>query len=419
MELFILILVLLVVTRLFGELAERLGQPALVGELVSGVLLGAIFVQELGGSPLAVLHELQESRVFKALTELGMFFIMLFAGIEMHPKEMATHSKSAVITAVGGMVVPLALGFALGWHVLPEGEARFAQSAFIGIALAVTAVPATVRILIDLDLLKQRIGQVIVAAAVFDDILSLILLAWLTGLIEAGGGASLVDVAIIAGKVMLFFAVVLPIGRFMYPKIGKHMKKVHVREFDFSVTVIIAIAFGLLAHVLGLHLIIGAFTAGVFFGPGVVGEETFNSVRSKVSGITFGFFAPMFFASIGFELDLSAVSKAPMFLAAIIAVAFVGKLIGAGAGALFSGLPKRESFAVGIGMSARGAVELVIAGIALDAGMFDMPNGGSRIGESLFSSIVIMAVVTTLMVPIILKWVMRSNRAMWGDEDDP
>ena len=120
MELFFLILVLLIATRLFGELAERLGQPALVGELISGVLLGAIFAQEMGGEMIGVLHELQESRVFKALTELGMFFIMLYAGIEMQPREMAAHSKSAIITAVGGMIVPIILGFALGWHVLPE-----------------------------------------------------------------------------------------------------------------------------------------------------------------------------------------------------------------------------------------------------------------------------------------------------------
>lgn len=419
MELFLLILVLLVVTRLFGELAERMGQPALIGELVSGVLLGAIFAHELGGGMLEGLHELQESHVFQTLTELGMFFIMLFAGIEMHPKEVAVHSKSAIMTAVGGMIVPIALGFALGWYMLPEGEARLAQSIFIGIALAVTAVPATVRILIDLDLLNKRIGQVIVAAAVFDDILSLVLLAWLTGLIGAGATLSMVNIAIIAGKVMLFFMVVIPIGRFLFPVIGKYLKNVHVKEIDFSVIVIIAIAFGLLAHVMGLHLIIGAFTAGVFFEPGVAGEKNYESVRSKVSAMTFGFFAPLFFASIGFELDLGAVSKVPMFVLALILVAFIGKLAGAGAGALLSGLGKRESFAVGVGMSARGAVELVIAGIALDAGLFDVPSGDSQIPENLFSSIVIMAVVTTLIVPVLLKWVMSSSAEAWGDQEDP
>ncbi|MBT3703947.1 MAG: cation:proton antiporter [Alphaproteobacteria bacterium] len=415
MELFFLILVLLVVTRLFGELAERLGQPALIGELVSGVLLGAVFAQEFDGGMLEVLHELQESRVFQALTELGMFFIMLFAGIEMHPKEVAAHSKSAILTAVGGMIVPIALGIALGWYVLPDGEAKLAQSIFIGIALAVTAVPATVRILIDLDLLKKGIGQVIVAAAVFDDILSLVLLAWLTGLIGADASPSLVDIAIIAGKVILFFVVVIPAGRFLFPLIGKHLDKVHVKEIDFSIIVIIALAFGLLAHALGLHLIIGAFTAGVFFGPGVAGEKNYDSVRSKVSGVTFGFFAPLFFASIGFELDLSAVFKVPVFVLALIIFAFIGKLVGAGAGALLSGLGKRESFAVGVGMSARGAVELVIAGIALDAGLFDVKGSDSPITESLFSSIVIMAVVTTLLVPVLLKRVMNSKPESWGD----
>lgn len=415
MELFILILVLLVTTRLFGELAERIGQPALVGELVSGVMLGAIFVQELGGGMLDVLHELQESNVFKALTELGMFFIMLFAGIEMHPKEVAVHSRTAALTAFGGMVVPIALGFALGWHVLPESDAKFTQSIFIGIALAVTAVPATVRILIDLDLLNNRVGQVIVAAAVFDDILSLVLLAWLTGWIGVGASFSPADVAVIAGKVMLFFAVVIPIGHYLFPAICRRLRKVRVKEIDFSVMVIIAIAFGLLAHALGLHLIIGAFTAGVFFGPGVAGKKGYESVRSKVSGVTFGFFAPLFFASIGFELDLSAIFKAPLFVLALIFVAFIGKLAGAGLGAMAAGLRRRESMAVGIGMSARGAVELVIAGIALNAGLFDMNGGDTRITESLFSSIVIMAVVTTLMVPVLMKWIINSHAEIWDD----
>jgi Kef-type K+ transport system membrane component KefB len=417
MELFFLILILLVLTRLFGELAERLGQPSLIGELVSGVLLGTIFAQGLGGDMLDSLHELQESHVFETLTELGMFFIMLFAGIEMHPKDMAANSKSAIITAVGGMIVPITLGFALGWYVLPEGEVKFAQAIFIGIALAVTAVPATVRILIDLDLLKARVGQVIVAAAVFDDILSLVLLAWLTGLISAGGGIGFVDIAVIAGKVMVFFIVVVPTGVILFPMVGRHLKKVHVKEIDFSVIVIIAIAFGLFAHLMGLHLIIGAFTAGVFFGPSVVGDGNYENVRGKVSAVTFGFFAPLFFASIGFELNLSAVTGAPLFVLSLIAVAFIAKLIGAGAGAFFSGLNKRESFAVGTGMSARGAVELVIAGIALDAGLFDVPGGGTVITESLFSAIVIMAVVTTILVPVMLKWVMCSSVTIWDDPE--
>ena len=413
MELFFLLLILLVATRLFGELAERMGQPALIGELVSGVLLGALLVQE-AGDLIGSLNELRESRVFKTLADLGMFFIMLFAGIEMHPKEMASHSKSGVFTAIGGMVVPISFGIALGWHVLPEGDLKFAQSIFIGIALAVTVVPATVRILIDLNLLQHRIGQVVVAAAVFDDILSLILLAWLTGLLEVGKDAGFLDIATIAGQVLVFFAIVVPIGNYLFPVIGKRLRRVQVKEIDFSVLLIVALAFGVLSHLLGLHLIIGAFVAGVFFGPGTVGKEGYESVRSKVSAVTFGFLAPLFFASIGFELDLSALGKAPLFVLALIFVAFAGKLLGAGAGAYFSGISKRDSFAIGIGMSARGAVELIIAGIALEAGLFDGANGESRIAESLFSSVVIMAVVTTLLVPVILKVLVSKSHGNGG-----
>ena len=416
MELFFLLLILLVVTRVFGEVAERIGQPSLIGELVSGVLLGAVFANELGGEMLGALDELKSSHVFKALTDLGMFFIMLFAGIEMQPKRMAVHSKSALLTAIGGMIVPTAMGFALGWHILPESDLKFVQSVFLGIALAVTAVPATVRILIDLNLLQSRIGQVVVSAAVFDDILSLLLLAWLTGLLATGVGTGAGDIALIAAKVGMFFAIVLPVGHFLFPVLGRLAQRVRVKEIDFSVLLIIALAFGLLAHVLGLHLIIGAFTAGVFFGPGVVNQKTYDSVQSKVSGVTFGFLAPLFFASIGFELDISALGQAPLFVIALIFVAFLGKLIGAGAGAWISGLSRQESIAVGVGMSARGAVELVIAGIALDAGLFAVQVENSKISDSLFSSIVIMAVVTTLMVPVILKILARRGHLNTGPD---
>lgn len=184
MNLFYVLLILLVATRTFGVIAERLGQPALVGELIAGIALGATVAEYPGIFPDLV--GIADDDVFASITDLGMFFLMLFAGVEMQPHKVLQHSTGSLVVAIGGMLIPFGLGVALGWFFLPDTEARTAQCLFLGTALAITAVPATVRILMDLGQLDTAVGQTIVSAAVFDDIISLLLLAWLTGMIAVG-----------------------------------------------------------------------------------------------------------------------------------------------------------------------------------------------------------------------------------------
>ena len=174
MELLYIILVLLVATRVCGELAERLGQPVLLGELVAGVGLGIVVSSSVATFP--ILATLVDDEGFHAVTELAMFFLMLLAGLELRPKEMARASRAAIGIAVGGLLLPLGLGFAIGYWMLPESELRLAQSLFLGTCLSITAVPVSVRVLSDLGKLQSKLGQVIVAAALIDDILSLFLL---------------------------------------------------------------------------------------------------------------------------------------------------------------------------------------------------------------------------------------------------
>lgn len=401
MDLFYVLLVLLVVTRAFGELAERVGQPALVGELVSGVLLGSVVGRYAEFFP--TLSSLHGNAVFDAITNLGMFFIMLFAGIEMQPSKILEYSRQSLAVAVGGMALPLMLGLGLGYGFLPASEFRMPQALFIGTALAITAVPATVKILIDLGRLRTPSGQIIVSAAVFDDVLSLLLLAWLTALIGSGTTPGVVEFALLALKIVVFFAVTVVVGFYAFPWGGKFLRQVKEKELDFSAMLIAGFAFAVLAEALGLHFILGSFVAGVFFGRKTVDARTYDSVRSKVSGTTFGFLAPIFFASIGLNLSLGAFTEIPLFLVLLIVMAFLGKLIGAGFAARAFGLPRGEAMAVGIGMSARGAVELVIADIALRAGMFSPPGIVSPVLKNLFSAVVIMAIVTTVATPILLK----------------
>jgi Kef-type K+ transport system membrane component KefB len=407
LDLFFILLILLVATRTFGELAERFGQPSLVGELVTGIIIGVLLaIGTETDAEMFGFRGIQNNEVFKAVTDLGMFFIMLFAGIELQPHEIAKHYRAAFSVAIGGMALPLALGFGLGWWFLPHSEYLLIQALFVGTALAITAVPATVRILMDLGRLHSRTGHVIIAAAVFDDVLSLLLLAWLTGFLVAGGAPSIGEVALLGWKIVIFFGVTAFVGIVIYPRGGKLLKHVREKELEISVVLIAALAFSVFADWLGLHFILGAFVAGAYFGRKTVDKRTHDEVRSKISAMTFGFLAPIFFASVGLNLDLSAFTEIPLFLTLLVVAAFAGKFFGAGAMAMASGISRGESAAIGIGMSARGAVELVIADIALEAGLFSIPGIESPVIVHMFSAVVIMAVVTTVATPILLKQIL-------------
>ncbi|NBI51189.1 cation:proton antiporter [Photobacterium alginatilyticum] len=408
MELFFVLLILLVTTRIFGEIAEQLGQPSLVGELIAGITLGALAAQ-FQTELFPQLDELGSSPVFNTITELGMFFIMLLAGIELQPSRLIEYSRDALAVAVSGMILPMALGIGLGWLFLPASDAFFAQCVFLGTALTITAVPATVRILMDLGKLNSRSGQIIVSAAVFDDVLSLLLLAWLTALISADPQANSFELLPLIAKVVSFFVITFIVGVFVFPFGGRFIGAIKQREFKFSALLVGAMAFSVLAELLDLHFIIGAFMAGLFFDRRTINESAYIEVRYKTSAMTYGFLAPIFFASVGLHLDLSAVFTVPLFVVSLLLAAFFGKFIAAGAAARWMGLSWQDSAAVGVGMSARGAVELVIADIALKAGLFSNLTVSSPVAENIYSAVVIMAVITTLMTPILLKYIYSSK----------
>ncbi len=401
MDLFYVLLILLVATRAFGEVAERLGQPSLVGELIAGITLGSVVAAYPSAFPDMV--GLGENDVFVSLTDLGMFFLMLFAGIEMQPHKILRYSRGAFMVAFGGMLLPLALGIGLGYIFLPETPLQTAQSLFIGTALAITAVPATVRILMDLGQLDSAVGQTIVSAAVFDDILSLLLLGLLTGLILFGEPPSVADIALMVGKVVLFFAFTGLVGLYVFPWGGRFMHLLKAQELEISAVLVGAFFFAVLAEFLDMHFIVGAFVAGLYFGQKTIDLKSYKRIKNAISAMTFGFLAPIFFAAIGFNLDFSALTEAPVFVTLLILIAFLGKIVGAGGAARLFGFSRRDAVNIGVGMSPRGAVELVIAGIALKAGLFATGDGEPTIVNHLFSSVVMMAVVTTVLSPIILK----------------
>lgn len=419
MDLFYVLLVLLVVTRTFGIAVERLGQPALIGELVAGIALGALAAEMAPAHPFV--GELHHNAIFIAITDLGMFFLMLLAGIEMQPHKIMKYSLSAFVVALGGMLLPLALGYWLGDVFLPEGPLKVAQCFFIGTALAITAVPASVRVLMDLGKLNTPVGQVIVTAAVFDDVLSLLMLAFLTGVIRGDNAGSVREIADLGVHIVSFFSIAILAGVFGFPKGATLLQHIKEKEFDFSLILIVAFAFAVLAEFMGLHFILGPFVAGMFVGRRVLDKTTYVNVRAKISATTLGFLAPVFFASVGFNLELSAFVEVPLFLFLLIIAAFVGKIVGAGAMARLRGFPRRESLAVGVGMSARGAVELVIADIALKAGLFTAANGtdaSDPVVSHIFSAVVVMAIVTTIVTSFALRQILSATHGGQDEGDE-
>ena len=407
MELLYILLVLLLLTRFAGEVATRFAQPPLVGELLAGIALGVVAYNLSGALP--VLAGLENNDVFDALTDLAIFFLMLLAGIEMSPRELTERSGSAFWVALGGLLLPLTAGFALGWAFIPASEYKLAQSLFVATALAITAVPVSVKVLMDLGKLETLVGKIIVSAAVFDDIFSLILLAVLTAVIRTGALPDLATVGWLMGKIVAFFVLTGLIGHYLFPWLGRQVKGMQADELEFSGLLVAGLAFALIAESLGLHFILGAFMAGLFFQRRTIDRDAYEALRERTQTFTAGFLAPLFFASIGLHLDAAAALHVPLFVVLLVAAAFFGKLIGAGLPAYWSGLDRREALGVGAGMSARGAVELIIADIALRAGLFDQPQPVPEIVQYLFSAVVMMALITTLATPIALQWALRDD----------
>jgi Kef-type K+ transport system membrane component KefB len=408
MEHIVHLFLVLAMARLFGRLAHRVGQASLLGEILGGVLLALVLTQ-ISDVPVlsGLLNGLLDSPVISITGDIGVFFLLLAAGIEMEPKEISDHSKEAFVVALGGMAVPMALGAGLAWAVLPESEMKTGQALVVGTALSISAVPVAARVFMDFGLMHHAIGEIVISAAVFDDVFGFVMLAVITSLVAAGHMPDGLAVLLILSKLALFFALTIAFTLFVYPRVWRWVNSINLPGSRFSVLIVIALGFSILAESLGMHFVLGPFMAGLFFETSRVGEQTYVGIKRTVDNMTMGVLGPFFFAYIGLQLDVQAAFETPVFLAGLIALAFVGKIFGAGMSAYWCGLPKRDALAIGVGMNGRGAVELIFASIALQAGVFAVGEG--PIVANLFSALVITAVVTTAGTPVLLKWALAAR----------
>jgi Kef-type K+ transport system membrane component KefB len=406
------LLLVLAAARLVGGLVSRLGHPSTVGELLAGLGFAALALTL--GSSVPFLEALPDSRALHGIADVAIFLIILNAAVELEPREIAEHSRESFAVAIGGMLVPLAAGFAFAWALLPPGPLAQPQAFLVGIAMAVTAIPVSVKVLGDLGLLHARIGETVVAAAIFDDVISLVLLAILTAMIATGNLPGIGALGLLLAKVALFFLVTRLLGVHVYPTIARRLRLLDATAVEFSALAIVGLAYGVLAELLGMHWIMGAFMAGLYFEKSRVGAVAHAEMRILLNAITAGVLAPLYFAWIGMRVELDALFAVPLLVMALTLTAFGSKLLGSGLAARWAGLNTREAASVGVAMNARGAVELVILQIALDAGLFRAADGSDPFVANLFSALVVMSAVTTLAAPILLRLLNGSSRRSAG-----
>ena len=402
------LLIFLILARVFGSISVQLGLPGSVGEVLSGVIVASVAISYGHLSPFLV--ELASSEILKHAADVGIFCLMLLSGIETRLEDLRTHSGKALSIAIGGALVPLVTGILLIWYLVPPFEQRHSLALLTGIVLAVTALPAIAKVLQELGLTNTRLGRIIIGAAIFDDVIGLFLLAILVSVIQTGELPGVLTIFTLLVKVIAFFAVTMTLGVHVYPRVSRHLNTLEATSLEFSAMAIVGLAYGVCAEWLGLHWAIGAFVAGLFFERRRVGFRSYNEVRLIFTGLTRGMLAPLFFASIGIHFDPNSLRDAPDLLALLVVTALLGKIAGCGVPALLGGLSFRESMAVGVGMSARGAIGFIVLSVAVSAGLFQALDGAGRIANNLFSGLVLVGIVTTMLVPVMLRMVVRKIR---------
>lgn len=391
------LLMVLLVAWGAGTLARRAGYPSILGELAAGILFGP-----------AVLGLLHPSEGLAVLAELGVFLMMLYIGMEVDYRDLAKASWAGLLAAIGGFTVPMALGFTAARFF----EYDVAPSLFLGLAMGVTSLATKSRILVDLNILGTRIANVLFAAALVCDTAALVVFAVIIGMVGDGG----VDTLQLAGvilKAVLFFGASILIGLRVFPMLVPLLERAGFtqRTANFTLVIMIGLLFAEMAHLAGLHAILGAFLAGMFIRQEILQRKMSHEVTSLIHDLSLGFLAPIFFVSAGFHVSFDVFRTDLPLMLLIITLAGVGKIAGATLFYLPSRNGWREGLTIGAGMNGHGAVEIIIAGIALERGLID---------ESLFSILVFMAFVTTSSVPVLMKsgvaWLRRRGELVRTDD---
>ena len=397
------VFVLLLFARVFGEIFQRLGQPTVVGEILAGIILGPSL---LGGIPLfsdwIISQQSTSTNLIEAISLIGAMLLLLITGLETDLALIKHNARNAFGTAIGGLILPLILGFTFSFFIpdslLADPTQRIVFSLFIATAISVSAIPVIAKVLIDLKLIRRDIGQITIAAGMIDDTAAWILLSIVLGLFEVGV-VTAQNVLISVGKVLAFLSVSFIAGKWIASKAVSFAQNTIQSKYKFlTILILFSIGLGAIAQSLKLEAVLGAFVAGIIFSriPSIP-EESIDRLES----ITFGVFAPIFFAAAGLKVSLEPLLNPELLFIGIglIAIATISKVAGAYIGArVFGKSDHWTALSFGAGLNARGAIQIIIATIGLSFGV---------ISQEIFSIIIIMAVVTSIMAPFMLRWTLK------------
>lgn len=397
------IMILVVVGRLLGEVMVRLGQPSIMGQIIGGILLGpSIFAVIAPGAHTALFPDGEAQKAMAdAVAQLGILFLLLLAGMETDLGLALKLRRAAAGVSLTGIVLPFALGFALGELVpatlLPDPDARLVTSLFLGTALSISSVKIVASVVREMDFMRRNVGQLIVASAIIDDTVGWVIIA-VTFSIAQSGHVDLTTLAKSVVGTVAFMALSFTVGRRIVFEIIRWTNDKFKSDLP-VLSAIIAImgTMAIITNAIGVHTVLGAFVAGILVGQSPILTK---QIEGQLRGLTTALFMPVFFGLTGLSTDLSVLGEPSIALlaAGLIVIASVGKFAGAFAGAKVSGFTNAEAIALGCGMNARGSTEVIVASIGLSVGVLD---------ERLFSVIVAMAVVTTMAMPPTLRWALK------------
>ena len=385
------LLILLVTARIFGEIFERFKQPSMIGEIIAGIILGPSLIN--------LIHRTED---IKVISELGIFLLVIIAGLEINIDDILKSLKGKnIVISIMAFFIPIFGGIAVGYFF----DQDIMTSVFIGLCVAITALPVSIRILMDLGKINSEVGQKIISIAIFDDVLALSILGVLltikdtdmsaSSILQAGSISLLKLIIFISLLTFAYLLIkkVLRKGNYIQESLDKLVSILKGKETLFALFFAFVLLFATVTENLGLHFIVGAFFASMLISKTLIGNSNFKAIETTTNNMAMGFLAPIFFAGIGLEFNIGSISNIGLLIA-VLAVSYLSKIVGGYLGGSFAGLSSRVSLTLGIGLNARGIMELVIANIAYRNGL---------ISTEVFSILVIMGVVTTLTTPLLLK----------------
>lgn len=396
------LILLLFVGRLLGEGMARIGQPAIFGQLLAGVLLGpSVFGAFLPEWRQLVFPNTPALKsMIDAVSQIAILLLLLLTGMETNLALVNRKRRAVISTSLFGIMIPFALGVALAYtlpaELIPSHTARLVTALFLGTALSISSVKIVAMVLLEVGAIRRDLGQLILATAILDDTLAWIIIAVISG-IAAHNAIDLPHVGLSLGLTALFLTVSLTVGKRLVARIILWCNDNLTIEVPvISAILLITLSMALATELIGVHTALGAFVAGLLIGQSPILTE---HIEGELRGFIIAFFSPVFFAVAGLGMDLRTLLDPTLlfFTLLVILVASIGKFLGALAGGMLGGLTWLESLALATGLNARGSTEVIIASIGLSMG---------ALSNQLFTMIVAMAVVTTMLMPPTLRWMM-------------